>query len=112
MLYVASMNCCGVRRLNQNTAVIESRTETESMLPSSDLASLRTASDVYTRNVYLTSSALTGCPSCQRAMVSMANAIDSESAAHVHLDASLGVKPASPVVLRSWPISASRSKTD
>ena len=33
--YVASKNCSGLRRLNQKTAVSESRTETESMFASS-----------------------------------------------------------------------------
>src|SRR5215211_5437176 len=70
-----------------------------------------TLASVNTLNVYLTSAAVTGFPSCHRARGSRANAIDNESGAHVQLLAKRGENPLSPMVDMSGPISAKRSKT-
>ena len=111
MWYVASMNCCGMRRLNQNTGVSESRTDTESMLPSRLLTGEPMVSEVYVANEKRTSSARTGAPSCQRAMESRWKAMLSESVAQSQRVARRGSKPRSPIVSSSGPISARRSNT-
>src|SRR4029079_16534211 len=100
-----------MRVLKNATAVVLSRTETESRLDRRTATGEWAFGSVKTRALYFTSAAVTGLPSCHRARGSIENAIDSESGAHVQLFASCGVNPLSPTVERPGLICARRSKT-
>jgi hypothetical protein len=79
------VNCSGIRFLKNATAVVLSRTETESRLDRRTATGEWAFGSVKTRALYFTSAAVTGLPSCHRARGSIENAIDSESGAHVQL---------------------------
>src|SRR3954470_649753 len=103
-------NASGARLWSQTLAVMESGSVTESTFSRFDDSGDPSVVSFTSAKVARTSSPRAETPSCQRARGSIAKSTDIESRDQCHDLASLGVKPTSPTVFKSGPMSARLSK--